>query len=382
MDLSKKRTRERLKSRREPYWQKVGPGAYLGFRAGADSWIGRYRDRRGKQHYNSLDLPPDGDYDAAFKAAVGWFAQMGTAVRAPKRGTVQEALESYLADLERHGRTAAAKTATGLFKTAIYDAPLAALPLEDATRDDFEEWRDKLAKGRAPQSVNRYVRQISAALTKATQLGHTGNRDAWQLSPLEEGDHESAVFLTPGQRVALISAASPSAARFFRALELTGCRPGELAAITVKDYDAVEGTVRFASRKGKSSKLRVRFTVLDKIGRDFFNEQARDKLPKAPLFTDGPNLWRRERWAEEFRAAADAVNEEAKKRREPRAITEDASSYAFRHARISELLQVHGIDPLTTAAQVGTGLAMIEKNYLRFIPHAFKDKLAGLRAAT
>jgi hypothetical protein len=39
-------------------------------------------------------------------------------------------------------------------------------------------------------------------------------------------------------------------------------------------------------------------------------------------------------------------------------------------ARISELLQIYGVDPLTVEAQTGTSVAMIEKAYLRFIPSA------------
>ena len=87
-----------------------------------------------------------------------------------------------------------------------------------------------------------------------------------------------------------------------------------------------------------------------------------------PVFTeDGKQVWRRHIWAKQFRTAADKVNEEARgKDRIPTA----ATAYSFRHARISELLQLHGIDPLTVAAQTGTSLAMIEKAYLRFIPSA------------
>ena len=56
-------------------------------------------------------------------------------------------------------------------------------------------------------------------------------------------------------------------------------------------------------------------------------------------------------------------------------------AYAFRHARISEPLQIHGVDPLTVAAQAGTSMAMIEKTYLRFIPSAMREKLAGVKEA-
>jgi len=68
----------------------------------------------------------------------------------------------------------------------------------------------------------------------------------------------------------------------------------------------------------------------------------------------------------------------AKARKQHR-IPPAASAYSFRHARISELLQVHNIDPLTVAAQCGTGIAMIEKAYLKFIPSTMKAKLAAVR---
>jgi hypothetical protein len=50
------------------------------------------------------------------------------------------------------------------------------------------------------------------------------------------------------------------------------------------------------------------------------------------------------------------------------------------HARISELLQVFNVDPLTVAHQTGTSLTMIEKAYMRFIPQTLQEKLAGLKA--
>jgi len=38
------------------------------------------------------------------------------------------------------------------------------------------------------------------------------------------------------------------------------------------------------------------------------------------------------------------------------------------------------MDPLTAVHQIGTSLAMIEKGYMRFIPQALQEKLAGLKA--
>ncbi len=108
----------------------------------------------------------------------------------------------------------------------------------------------------------------------------------------------------------------------------------------------------------------------------FFERQTLGKLPKAPIFTEnGEQPWRRHIWARQFRAAADKVNEEAQGNSR---IPSTATAYSFRHARISELLQIHGIDPLTVAAQTGTSLAMIERAYLRFIPSAMREKLAAV----
>jgi hypothetical protein len=78
-----------------------------------------------------------------------------------------------------------------------------------------------------------------------------------------------------------------------------------------------------------------------------------------------------------MRAAIAKHNEGAAAKRR---ISTAASAYSFRHARISELLQLYGVDPLTVAAQTGTSLAMIEKAYLRFIPSALQEKLAALKA--
>lgn len=377
--LSRKRERERLSVRREPYWQRLAEGAYLGFRRGPDTWIARYRGRDGKQQYNSVG--EHAEFDDARREAEEWLTQIaGTSMRSVKRASVKAALNAYLADLRRHGRASAAKSAESMFDTVINEDALADKALEAATRDDFEEWRERLSEGRQPRSVNRYVRQIMAGLNRAVELGHIGNPAAWKLKPLQddvEEDGETAVFLDPNQRKALVEAATPAAAAFLRGLELTGARPSELASSTVHDFDGE--TLQLKHRKGKSSKLRVRQVVLSVEGARFFSAQAADKLPAAPIFTeDGAQLWRRGNWAYELREAAKKVNEKARgKDRIPAGV----GAYAFRHARISELLQIHGVDPLTVAAQTGTSLAMIEKAYLRFIPSAMREKLARVKEA-
>jgi integrase len=378
VDLARKRERERLAAGREPYWQRLTEGAYLGFRRGPDTWVARCRGRDGKQKYKALGESLE--YDEAKERAEEWCGQVsGATVRTVKRDTVRAALQAYVSDLLRHGRAEAAIEAEGRFKRFVWNDALASVSLEDATRDDFQEWRDRITKDRQPRTVNRNVRAVAAGLNKARDLGHIGKPEAWTLRALAddvEDDGETAVFLTAEQRRALIAAASASAADFLHGLELTGARPKELALAKVSDFNGE--TLRLAHRKGRPAKLRVRHAVLSDEGVAFFKRQAKGKMPAAPLFTeDGEQPWRRHIWAREVRAAIKAHNEKAKGR--DRLPAEGVGAYAFRHARISELLQIHGIDPLTVAHQTGTSLVMIEKAYLRFIPQAMREKLAAVK---
>jgi integrase len=187
---------------------------------------------------------------------------------------------------------------------------------------------------------------------------------------------DTAVFLTAPQRKAIIAAASPEVAPFLRGLELTGARPMELASASVADFDG-EAALRLAHRKGRPPRLRVRRVILSKDGLEFFKIHTSGKRATEPIFSeDGAQRWRRHTWSRAINRAIELHNAKAE---EGDGVPEAATAYSFRHARISELLQIHGVDPLTVAAQTGTSLAMIEKAYLKFIPSAFRAKLAGLR---
>lgn len=376
-DLSRKRDRDRLTPRREPYWQRLAAGAFLGFRRGPDTWVARYRGRDRKQQYQSLGEAID--FDEAKRAAEAWLSQLSASpVRAIRRGTVRTALEAYLDYLRQQGRAATAAEVEVRYKAVVWPDEFAALSLENLTMDDVLAWRESLRKGRLNRSVNRHVRAVIAGLNKAHRLGHVGNPAAWRIEPLAddvEDEGDTAVMLTPEQRTALIAAVGSFAADFLRGLEFTGARPGELAAATVADFDG--SSLKLSHRKGRSGKLRARYVTLSSEGVRFFRSQARRKLPATPIFTeDGVQLWRRHQWA---RAVNSGVLAHNRKARGKLRIPPEASAYSFRHSRISELLQVYGIDPLTVAQQTGTSLAMIEKAYFRFIPSAMQEKLEAAR---
>jgi len=392
-DISTVTARDKLKktyasgaTRTNPYWIRLRQGAYLGFRVTSKTWVARWRNRNGDQIFHALagvsTYRPSDQFDEAKRLAEEWFAQVGSgAVRSAIRGTVKDALDTYIRELARAGRQATADNADERFTLLVWADPIADMSLESLTLEDMEEWRERIRDGRQNRTVNRHVRSIVAGLNLANSKGHVGNSAAWALTPLSDDIEETAettVFLSTRQREDLIRAASSSCAAFLTAIGHTGGRPGELASATRQDFDAKGGTLVLKHKKGRPAKLRPRAVVLGNEALKFFNTQARGKLPSAPLLID-PNgaSWGRHKWADEIQ---DAIAQHNKKSKGAKRIPKGVSAYSFRHARISELLQVHGIDPLTVAHQTGTSLRMIEKYYFRFIAPALREKLSAIES--
>jgi integrase len=396
--IKSKTGRDELTVRREPWWERLDPGTAVGFRRTptGGTWIARLRTPNNPKHqheYRALKRDnagnPIDDYPAAKKAAEAWFASMAAgARRAPVRGTVRDALDAYVADLRKHGRESAATDIEGRFKKGVHEARIASLRLDSVTRDDFEAWRDELRNGprkREPRSVNRQVRALTAALNHATaKLGHVGNKAAWALTALSDDVEESgeaAVFLTGPQRERLISKAPKELRAYLRGLEFSGARPSELAKATVADFDKASGSLTLRHRKGRPARLKARAVTLSTAAVEFFTAQAKGRAPDAPLIPKDGKHWRTFEWSRGIRAAIEAANAKLKSDSDRRWVPTDASAYSFRHARISELLQVYNVDPLTVAQQTGTSLAMMEKYYFKFVPKALQDKLNAVVAA-
>jgi hypothetical protein len=92
--------RARLSVRREPYWAKLQARGYLGYRRIADggTWIARWRDEKGKQHYRALNISPSSAqqaFDEGAKAARAWFNETVSGVVG--RHTVNDAAARYVA---------------------------------------------------------------------------------------------------------------------------------------------------------------------------------------------------------------------------------------------------------------------------------------------
>ena len=366
----------------EPYWYPLRKGAALGYRQKATgSWVARNRDRNGKQHYKALGSHPD--FSAARTAALEWLGSIETAVhRVAARGTVRDALCAYVRHKRSIGRRASAWAAGQRFRLTVGRASaFGRMRLEDVRREDVEAWRNGLKRGRKPRSVNRQVRSVIAALNFAVSHGHVGRREAWKLEHLvDDGEKSVAVFLSAEQRDRIIAHSPKPLAALLTGFTHTGSRPSELTKATVTNFDAKGCTVTFRHHKGRGGKLRARATTLSDAGVAFFSKQVRGKLPTAPLISNDAGRHKTDQqWCAGIERAIAAANDSAKKAAQR--IPKGASAYSFRHTRISELLQVYGVDPLTVAQQTGTGLTMIEQYYFKFISGSMRDKLNAVKAS-
>lgn len=367
LDLSKVGEREKLKARREPHWQRLRAGCFLGFRpskrGGKGTWIARaYDEDTSKYRLKALGdfgtLPGNEMFAAAKKEAekLAELVESGGEVRA-KIETIADACKEY------------AKTrpeAEQRFRRYVYDDPIAKVKLDKLRRRHVKEWRERLEaqpalvsrrkKGepihrkRAASTVNRDMATFRAALAKVLSPGAPNGEAAWQeaLKAAPNANGRRTLYLDRDQRRKLLEKTDAEAASFVRALCLLPLRPGALAALTAGDFD--KRTAELTVGKDKTGKPRR--IQLPQEAANLLAAQAKNKLPGAALFTRANGkAWDKNSWKLPITAAVAAAG-----------LPSDATAYTLRHSTITDLVSA-GL-PLLTIAQIsGTSAEMIERHY-------------------
>jgi site-specific recombinase XerD len=371
--------RSKLKPRREPYWETVRKGCYVGFRLltkGAHgTWIARWRDEATrKQHYNSLGslehLPASERRDAAGVAAEAWFKHVGAGGRT-EAATVKWACKAYVDHLRSERGDAAADDAEARFKRWIDDDPkLAPIELTKLQPQALLGWRKRLTaepvrtsakqpaplpddetpRARSKSSINRDMTSLRAALNHARTVGAVMTDAAWReaLRPHKNADGRRDIYLELEQRQRWVDNADPDVADLLQALSLVPLRPGALAGLDVADLDRRLGALRVGQDKaGNDRKL-----PLPAATAAFFAARAKGALAAAPLLrrADGTR-WNKDAWKGPVKDAALAAK-----------LPTGATAYTLRHSVITDLVH-SGLDTLTVAQLSGTSVAMIEKHY-------------------
>lgn len=369
LDLSKVGERERLKIQREPHWQRLHNGCFLGFRPSkrgyGGTWIARaYDEDAGKYHVKSLGdfggRPKNEMFAAAKKAAESYWELVAAG------GIARASLES-VADACRD-YAASRPEAAQRFGRYVYGDPIAKIKLNKLHRRHLLEWRERLAscpslvtrrksdnaeyRKRAASTINRDMVVLRAALAQILPLGAPNTEAAWQeaLKPIPNANGRRTLYLDREQRKELIRHIAPEAEPFVRALCLLPLRPGAMANLTVADFDVRTSELTI----GKDKTGKARRILLPPITKIVFASQVtnKHKLPNAPLFMRANGAaWDKNSWK---RPIAEAVKHAGL----PRGVT----AYTLRHSTITDLVS-DGL-PLLTIAQIsGTSAEMIERHY-------------------
>lgn len=382
LDLSKVGERARLKAQREPHWQRLRAGCFLGFRpskrGGKGTWIARaYDEDAGKYRLKALGdfgtLPGNEIFAAAKKEAerLADVVEMGGEVRA-KIETVGDACREY------------AKTrpeAADRFRRYVYTDPVAKVKLSKLRRRHLKEWRERLEeqpalvsrrkKGqpihrkRAASTVNRDMAVFRAALAKVLSPGDPNTEAAWQeaLKAIPNADGQRTLYLDRSERRKLLEKIDAEAAPFVRALCLLPLRPGALAALTAGDFDRRTSELTI----GKDKTGKPRRIQLPQEAANLLADQAKNKLPSAALIMRANGkAWNKDSWKQPIAAAVAAAQ-----------LPSDATAYTLRHSTITDLVSA-GL-PLLTIAQIsGTSAEMIERHYGHLISDAAVKALGEL----
>jgi integrase len=360
-----KAKRDRLPKRREPYWHKLRLGGYLGYRVGAigGSWIARYRDEDGKQNYKSLVLPfhlPQNEYDAATAEATKWFDGIDKGNRA-KPGTIQEAADNYVEYLAHGKGKQAANDAQGRINLHI----LPKLPdtsLERLSTKQVRSWHQSFIVEGSPEEVrkskataNRNLTTLKAMLNLAYQEELVQSKIAWTKVKKFKDTHKARDdFLKRAQVKRLIEVAEGHFKILLTAGALTGARYGELTKLKVGDLDKHHDLLNIPKDKTKA-----RVFPLTKQTKAFFTEQAKGKLPEAPLFTkNGVDPWGSGNQTKLMREAVTKAG-----------LPSSVVFYTLRHSFIADLINDMSI--FNIAKITGTSIEMIEKHYGKL----FKDRV-------
>ena len=381
-DLSRVRDREALKPRREPHWQRLHPGCFIGYRPsareGAGTWIARAYDEQ-ERSYRLKALGDFSDKAANERFAAAKREAEEFAASVESGGHVRDAAETVVDACRNYAK--GRPDAEGRFRRHVYADSIATVKLTKLRRHHLLAWRQRLeerpamvsrnkegerrTRERSPSSTNRDMVVLRAALNKVLAPGAPGTEAAWQeaLKPIRNADRQRTLYLDREQRRRLLGSIAGEAEPFARALCLLPLRPGAVAGLNAGDFD--RRTRELTIGTDKSGKPRRILLPVDAAA--LFTKQAKDKLPAAPLFVRANGKrWDRHTWKGPIADGARGAK-----------LPEGTTAYTLRHSTITDLVQA-GL-PLLTIAQVsGTSAEMIERHYGHLVRDAAVEALAGL----
>ncbi len=378
----------------------ISPGVRLGYRRGrgthgrGGTWLAASRDESGNRVQTRLGraddvAPADGaavlTHEQAKDMARAWAKSLRTGGAAAPALTVDMVLDRYFE----------ARAAEGM--KSLYDAKsranthirpsLGSLRVADLRVETVRKWRDSMtvapkllrtgkfakvrntrvvdmtdpeAARRRRDTANRTLTTLKAALNWARDNRLVDDDTAWRLVKPYRGTTAARVrFLSPTEQQRLIDAAQGELRDLIAAALMTGARFSELARLTVRDFDAVNGTVFIAeSKSGKA-----RHIPLPSEARVLFERLAQGKAAAAPLLERDGQAWKPVGYQRGFRAALKTAD------------LAHITLHELRHSYASTMVRAGA--PLMVVAQAlgHTDTRMVEKHYAHLSPSYVADTI-------
>jgi integrase len=311
--------------------------------------------------------------------------QAGGVIALDRPYTVADALADYRSDYLRRGGKAVDRLDAS--SSAWIIPALGAVELDKLAKPAIVRWHQLVAetpprlrtkKGeqqrhreiddsaeavrRRRSTANRVMTILKAALNHAHTEGKCANDDAWRsVRAFREADAARLRYLTDDEARRLTNVCPADFRALVVAALLTGCRYGELAAMTVDDFNPDVGTLWVRRSKGGTP----RHVVLTQEGRDFIARQAAGILGSARLFGRGSgNPWRKSEQQRPLSAACSAAR-----------IDPPVNFHGLRHTYASRLA-MRGVPLAVIAKQLGhTDTRMVEKHYGHLAPSYVVDTI-------
>lgn len=374
--IDKATVRSKLPPRREPYWgAPVERGLFVGYRRldMGGNWIARYRTDEGRQLYKALGpVTTENDYEAAKRDARRWSRAVDAGVQTERLLTVADVCRDYADSLSADGRDRAAADADKVFSRIVYGDAIGKVRADKLTQRHLEAWKGRMEAGEmsgrkrglpSKATINRNLTSFKAALNRAVSRREIPQERAieWEaIKPFKGADGSRSVYLDREQRRRLLAAAEGDLRDLLTCIALTGCRPGDPAAMLRRDYDQRTGSATFRTKTG------ARTIPVGPAAKTLFDRLAKSKLPTARMFTNAGEPWTPQAWAPMVKAAAASAE-----------LPSATVAYTLRHSWITDAI-LAGMDLLTVARLTGTSLEMISKTYGHLVHGAARDKLQGI----
>ncbi|MEH2475680.1 integrase [Nitrobacteraceae bacterium AZCC 2161] len=358
--LENRTNRLKLPIRKKPFTALIAPGIFLAYRRNAGPGTWSVKCNGWLKRFALAD-----DYeDANGQSVMSYWQALEHAKSLARAGegsseqpiSVAEAVDAYETDLETRGGS---EYNASLVRRHL-PRTLASKAVALVTERELRDWRAGLIKkGLKPASADRYARAFKAALALAASNDkRITNVAAWKngLKKLPDSEVARNVILPDHTVAALVTGSYDEDADFGLLIDVlaeTGARESQVFKLTPHDLQDHHPTaprlMMPTSRKGKNRKIEYRPLPISPRLAKALRQQAKGRAAHAPLFDKLWNL------AARFRPIVERLGLEP-----------EVTPYALRHSSIARQL-LKGVPTRVVAAHHDTSVAMIEKNYSRYI---------------